>query len=70
LIQNIDAKYVFLSYNDEWLMTIEEIKGIMSKRWDYGVLTKEYRRFKADKTENRNHKKVGVVEYLHYVKIV
>lgn len=69
LVQNIDAKYIFLSYNDEWLMTFEEIKGIMSKRWEYWVLTKNYKRFKADKTENRNHKKDSVVEYLHYVKI-
>jgi adenine-specific DNA-methyltransferase len=70
LVQKIDAKYIFLSYNDEWLMSIEEIEKIMSKRWKYGVLTKEYRRFKADKTENRNHKKDSVIEYLHYVEIV
>lgn len=69
LIQNIDAKYVFLSYNCEWLMNIDDIKEIMSLRWEYWVFTKEYRRFKADKTENRNHKKDSVTEYLHYVKI-
>ncbi|MDD2907298.1 MAG: DNA adenine methylase [Candidatus Gracilibacteria bacterium] len=69
LIQNIDAKYVFLSYNCEGLMNIEDIKEIMSSRGEYGVFTKEYRRFKADKTENRNHKKSSVTEYLHYVKI-
>ncbi len=69
LIQNIDAKYVFLSYNCEWLLTLEDIKNIMSRRWEYWVFTKEYRRFKADKTESRNHKKDFVTEYLHYVKI-
>ena len=69
LIDNIKANYVFLSYNDEGLMSLDDIKEIMSSRWEYGVFTKEYRRFKADKTENRNHKKDSVIEYLHYVKI-
>ncbi len=69
LIDNIDAKYIFLSYNDEWLMNLDDIKEIMSSKWDYWVFKKDYRRFKADKTESRNHKKDGVVEYLHYVKV-
>lgn len=69
LISKIDAKYIFLSYNDEWLMNLEDIKEIMSLRGEYGVLTREYRRFKADKSENRNFKKSKVIEYLHYVKV-
>ncbi len=69
LITNIEAKYIFLSYNDEWLMSLEDIKEIMSKRWEYWVLKKNYRRFKADKTGNRNHKQDKTIEYLHYVKI-
>ena len=69
LMDNIKANYVFLSYNDEGLMSLEDIKEIMSARWEYWVFKKEYRRFKADKTENRNHKKDSVIEYLHYVKI-
>lgn len=69
LIENIDANYIFLSYNDEWLLTLDEIRNIMSKRWEYGVFTKWYRRFKADKTSARNHKKDSVIEYLHYVAI-
>jgi adenine-specific DNA-methyltransferase len=58
-----------LSYNDEGLMTLEDIREIMSERWEYDVLKKEYRRFKADKTENRNHKQDKTIEYLHYVKV-
>jgi len=69
LISNIDAKYVFLSYNDEWLMSLEDIKEIMSQRWEYWFFTKKYNRFKADKDENREFKKDYVYEYLHYVKI-
>lgn len=69
LIKNIKAKYVFLSYNDEWLMSLNDIKEIMSERGEYGCFTKEYQRFKADKSENRDFKKDKVIEYLHYVKI-
>lgn len=69
LVNNIDAKYIFLSYNDEGLMSIDDIRDIMSQRGEYGVFQKEYQRFKADKTENRNHKQEKVIEYLHYVKI-
>ncbi len=67
LIENIDAKYVFMSYNCEWLLSHQEIKEIMEKRWKYWVFTKEYRRFKAWK--DRNFKKDSVLEYLHYIKI-
>ncbi len=67
IIQKAKVKYIFLSYNNEGLMTEEEVKAIMSKRGKYGVFKKEYSRFKADKTENRNHVASSVVEYLHYI---
>ncbi len=69
LITNIKANYVFLSYNDEGLMSLTDIKEIMSKRGKYWFFTQKYARFKADKSENREFKKDSVVEYLHYVKI-
>ncbi len=50
-------------------MSLEDIKEIMSRRGEYGVFQREYQRFKADKTENRNHKQEKVIEYLHYVKV-
>ena len=67
LILKAKAKYIFLSYNNEGLMTLEDIKEIMSLRGKYGHFTKEYNRFKADKLENRNYKANKTVEYLHYV---
>ncbi len=67
IIQKANVKYIFLSYNNEGLMTEEEVKTIMSKRGKYGIFKKECNRFKADKTENRNHKASSVMEYLHYV---
>jgi len=67
LILKAKAKYIFLSYNNEGLMTLENIKEIMSLRGKYGYFMKGYNRFKADKTENRVHKAIKTVEYLHYV---
>ncbi len=67
LILNANAKYIFLSYNNEGLMTFDEIKKIMSLRGEYGCFKKEHTRFKADKTDARNHKADKTVEYLHYV---
>ncbi len=67
LILKAQAKYIFLSYNNEGLMTLNDIKEIMSLRGRYNYFTKEYNRFKADKSENRNYKASKTTEYLHYV---
>ena len=67
LILKAKAKYIFLSYNNEGLMTLDDIQEIMSLRGKYGNFTKEYNRFKADKSENRNFTANKTIEYLHYV---
>ncbi len=65
LIKNAKFKYIFLSYNNEGLMSEKDVKTIMEKYGIYSLKTKEYQRFKADKTENRNHKADKTYEYLH-----
>ena len=65
LIKKAKFKYIFLSYNNEGLMSLEQIKDIMSKYGDYSFYTKSYRRFKADKDSNRNISTNETVEYLH-----
>lgn len=65
LIKNADFKYIFLSYNNEGLMSADEVRNILSKYGRYDLTTIEYQRFKADKTENRNHKATETLEYLH-----
>ncbi len=64
LISKANAKYIFLSYNNEGLMSLEDIKEIMSFRGEYGFFSKEYNRFKAD--EKREQKFNKTTEYLHY----
>lgn len=65
LIKQAKFSYIFLSYNNEGLMPPEVIQTIMSKYGKYSLATKNYQRFKADKTENRNHKANQTIEYLH-----
>src|SRR5690554_150160 len=65
LVKNADFKYLFLSYNNEGLMTKKEVETIMKRYGRYHLETKDYQRFKADKTENRNHKTDKTTEYLH-----
>ncbi|MEA3456751.1 MAG: DNA adenine methylase [Campylobacterota bacterium] len=65
LIKNADFSYIFLSYNNEGLMQSQEVGKIMRKYGHYGLVTTEYQRFKADKTENRKHKASSTTEYLH-----
>lgn len=63
LIKNAQFKYIFLSYNNEGLMSTEDIKKIMSKYGKYDLAQTNYQRFKAD--SNRFNKTNSTIEYLH-----
>ena len=65
LIANANFKYIFLSYNNEGLMNLNDIQHIMSKYGTYYCYKKDYRRFKADADTNRNIKSKETTEYLH-----
>ncbi|MBA3985020.1 MAG: DNA adenine methylase [Flavobacteriales bacterium] len=68
LIANAQFKYIFLSYNNEGLLSQNKVENIMKRYGKYSLETKDYQRFKADKTENRNHKADKTLEYLHVLK--
>lgn len=63
LIKNAKFKYIFLSYNNEGLMSFDTIEKIMKKYGKYKVYMKEYHRFKAD--NGRDSKADNTIEYLH-----
>ncbi len=65
VVKNANFNYIFLSYNNEGLMPLDVIKTIMQKYGQYEIFTKDYKRFRADKVENRNHKAETTTEYLH-----
>ena len=52
-----------LSYNNEGLMSVEDIQTIMSKYGKYDLAQTDYQRFKAD--ASRFNKADSTVEYLH-----
>ena len=63
LVKNANFKYILLSYNDEGIIPIEEIKRIMSKYGKYKCYGRKHRRFKAD--NNREYIKDFTIEYIH-----
>lgn len=63
LIKNAKFKYIFLSYNNEGLMSTNDIKNIMKKYGKYDFAETNYQRFKAD--SNRLNKADSTIEYLH-----
>lgn len=65
LIRNARFKYLFLSYNNEGLMSLDDIRHIMEKYGHYDLAEQNHQRFKADKTGNRNYKASSTIEYLH-----
>ncbi len=65
LTEKANFKYVFLSYNNEGLMSVDDVRAIMSKYGRYELESTEYNRFKADKTENRNHLASKTEEFIH-----
>ena len=65
LIKNAQFRYIFLSYNNEGLMSLKQIRDIMQKYGKYDLQSTCYNRFKADKEENRNHKANITTEYIH-----
>jgi adenine-specific DNA-methyltransferase len=68
IVQDTNVKYILLSYNNEGLMSIKDVQEILSLRGNPQTFILKYKRFKADKTENRNHKADSTYEYLHLVK--
>jgi len=66
LISYANFEYIFLSYNNEGLMSLETIKSIMSKYGEYKLEQVDYSRFKAD--SKRDHKAESTIEYLHILK--
>lgn len=65
LIKRAQFKYIFLSYNNEGLLSLSDIRHIMEKYGKYGQTHLKYQRFKADKTERRRHKADSTIEYIH-----
>lgn len=63
LIKNAKFEWIFLSYNDEGLLSLESLQEILSKYGKYSYVAQKHQRFKAD--SSRTHKQDSTLEYLH-----
>jgi adenine-specific DNA-methyltransferase len=70
LIKDAQFRYVVLSYNNEGIMSLRDIKSTMSKYGHYDMVSQEYQRFRADKESNRNHTANKTREFLHILEKV
>jgi adenine-specific DNA-methyltransferase len=70
LIANARFRWIYLSYNNEGLLSFEETRTLLSRfgRWD--CVRREHTRFKADSDGNRIHKANATIEYLHIIEKV
>lgn len=69
LIENADFHYIFLSYNNEGILSLNEINEIFSSNGSYEIVVYDsYLRFKADRDTNRKYSATHTKEYLHILK--
>ena len=69
LLKNAKFRYIFLSYNNEGLMSMEMIKNIMLRYGRYDLASTDYQRFKADRDDCRNHKANKTEEFVHILEM-
>ncbi|HYP29821.1 MAG TPA: DNA adenine methylase [Blastocatellia bacterium] len=68
LVRTASAKHILLSYNDEGLLSRDDVRAILSLRGNPKTFRKAYNRFKAD--NGREYKRDSTVEYIHYVRVI
>ena len=67
LIACARARHILISYNDEGIMSLDEVQSALRMRGTPQLYRTSYSRFKADK--GRQYKREKTVEYLHYVRV-
>lgn len=54
LVDNIDAKYIIMSYSTEGLLSVNDILAVLSKKGKTNIYRYDYRRFKTNAWTNGN----------------
>lgn len=67
LVRQARTKHILISYNDEGVMSLNEIREILSLRGKPQTFQIKYNRFKAD--NGREYKRNSTIEYVHHVKV-
>ncbi len=68
LVRSARTRHILVSYNDEGLMSIEEVLNVLALRGEPRTFQTAYSRYKAD--NGRLYKRESTVEYVHYVRVV
>jgi adenine-specific DNA-methyltransferase len=68
LVRRAQTKHILLSYNDEGVLNLEDVRRILSLRGEPRTFETAYNRFKAD--NEREYKRDATTEYVHYVRVV
>lgn len=66
LLNNLDYKHIFISYNDEGIIPMQKMQDMCTDAGEYELIQVDYQRFKSD--GKREQKQDSTVEYLHYIK--
>ena len=66
IVNKMKTKYILVSYNNEGIISKEDMKEILSKRGKVKIFEKEYKRYKSN-----NNKEVpkNIIEYLFLVEV-
>lgn len=67
LIAHARARHLLVSYNDEGLIPLAELRALLATRGEVRTFQTDYSRFKAD--NGRDYKRAATVEYVHYVRV-
>ncbi|MDQ3010908.1 MAG: DNA adenine methylase [Acidobacteriota bacterium] len=67
LIVNARVKHILLSYNNEGVISRQEINRILRLRGSLQTFEQKHTRFKAD--NRREYKRNSTVEFIHYVRV-
>ena len=65
LINSLHFPWIFLSYNDEGLLSGEKIKSMFEKYGKYSLTTHDHKRYTSNHGQNKRN---SVVEQLHILK--
>jgi adenine-specific DNA-methyltransferase len=68
LVRDASTRHILVSYNDEGLLSLGELREILSLRGEPRTFECRYDRFKAD--NKRAYKRDSTIEYVHYVRVV
>jgi adenine-specific DNA-methyltransferase len=63
LVENINAKYVLISFNSEGFITVGQMKGMLEKIGKFEILESKYNAFRGSR--NLNKREIHVKEYLY-----